>query len=132
MPPFLPFFIVGLVLAAVGWGGLVVLIMVTLPTLGPRWLFFFLLSLALSGTTLPLIHFLHRRFPSNPPAGAGVIMREAVLVAFYGGLLAWLQLGRVLTSAMAAFIAMGLVAIEFFIRLNERSRFKPKEDSENE
>ena len=29
-------------LAVIGWGGLVTLVFLTLPTVGPRWLFFFL------------------------------------------------------------------------------------------
>lgn len=132
MPPFLPFLITGLVLGLTGWAGLVALILYTLPTIGPRWLFFFLLTLALSGTALPVIHFFHRRFPSEPPVDSGVIIREAVLVSIYGNLLAWLQLGKVLNSALTVFLALGLALAEFFIRLRERTRFKPKEMAPDE
>lgn len=129
MLPFLPFLVSGIFLALVGWAGLAVLIITTLPTLGPRWLFFFLLTLAVSGTVLPVIHFLHRRFPSEPPADAGVVVREALLLGIYADLLAWLQLGHVLNSALTIVLAMGLIATEFLLRLRERSRFRPKETS---
>lgn len=132
MPSFLPILITGLVMALVGWGGLVALVLTTLPTLGPRWLFFFLLTLALSGTSLPVIHFLHRRFPSQPAAEIGVIIREAVLVSLYGNLIVWLQLGKVLNSALTIFLALGLGLIEFFLRLRERTRFRPKEIAQDE
>jgi hypothetical protein len=56
-----------LILALVGWGGLVYLWLFTVPTVGPRWLFFFLSVLALTGTVLPVVAFLNKRFPSQPP-----------------------------------------------------------------
>lgn len=128
MPPFLPFLITGLSLAAIGWGGLYVLITRTLPTLGPRWLFYFLLTLAVSGLVLPVYHFLHRRFPGEPPADAGVIVREAALTAIYVDLIAWLQLGKVLTPPMAVIIAGGMLLVELLMRIRERSRFKPRDE----
>jgi hypothetical protein len=90
---FWSFLWISIVLCLVGWGGLMMLIAFTLPTLGPRWLFFFLLDLALSGTALPVTYFFNRRFLSDPPVGNGVILREAMWVGVYGSLLAWLQLG---------------------------------------
>lgn len=132
MLPFLPFLLVGFLLALAGWGGLAYLFLYTLPTLVYRWLFFFFLSLALSGTILPLVHFLHRRFPSTPPSEAGVIVREAVLFGLYGGILAWLQLGRVLNPSLGVFVAAGIIIVELIIRLRERSRFKPSEETPGE
>jgi hypothetical protein len=127
--PFFPFLITGLFLALVGWGGLAVLVLTTLPTLGPRWLFFFFLTLGVSGLALPVMHILHRRFPSEPPVDSGVMIREAIMLGIYGDLLAWLQLGKVLNPALTVFLAAGLCAIEFLLRLRERSRFKPTESS---
>ncbi|HEY9087157.1 MAG TPA: hypothetical protein VIO36_03230 [Anaerolineaceae bacterium] len=127
MLPFLPIFLVGVFLALVGWGGLVLLILTTLPTIVPRWLFFFLLTLAASGTALPIIAFLHRRFPSDPPAETGVIVREAVLAGVFADLAAWLQLGKVLNAPLAGFLAAGILVIEILLRMYERTRFKPKE-----
>jgi hypothetical protein len=97
----------------------------TLPTVGPRWLFFFLSVLALTGTVLPVVAFLNRRFPSNPPAAPAVILREAIWVGIYGPTLAWLQIGRVLTPALAVLLATGLILIELLLRLRERSQWKP-------
>ena len=117
----------GLLLAVFGWGGLALLIRFLYPTLGPRWLFFFFLTLALCGTALPVIVFLHRRFPSEPKADWDTILRQTIWVGAYGNLLAWLQLGRVLTGFLAFFLALGFGLIEALLRLRERSRFEPQE-----
>ncbi len=122
---FWSFLWISIVLCLVGWGGLMMLIAFTLPTLGPRWLFFFLLDLALSGTALPVTYFFNRRFLSDPPVGNGVILREAMWVGVYGSLLAWLQLGRVLNSGQAMVLAVGLVLVETLLRLGERSSWSP-------
>jgi hypothetical protein len=125
--PFYLIVITSLFLALIGWGGLGVLFMYTLPTLGPRWLFFFLFMLALSGTVLPLVHFLNRRFPSTPPANGPVLVRQAMWVGIYGDLIAWLMMGRVFNSARAIFLAVGFIIIEILLRMSEQSRWKPKE-----
>jgi hypothetical protein len=113
------------ILAGVGFLGLVILVFATLPTLGPRWLFFFFITLLAVGVSLPLIHFLHRRFPSDPPTNTGIILRQAIWVGIYADLLVWLQLGRALDIARAIFIAIGLIVIEFLVRMRERSQFQP-------
>jgi hypothetical protein len=95
---FLSFLPAAIFLALVGWGGLAALIFYTLPTLGPRWLFFFLAVIALTGTSLPVVYFFNRRFPSTPPAEPGVYLRQAIWVGVYAGTLAWLQLGRMLSG----------------------------------
>ncbi len=120
----------GLVLGLVGWVGLMLLIWLTLPTLGPRWLFFFLLVVALSGMALPPAAFLNRRFPSTPPADGNIILRQAIWVGIYGSLLAWLQLGRVLNLALAVFLAAGFLLIEILLRLSEKSRWNPKDPAD--
>ena len=113
-------------LAIIGWGGLVAVVYLTLPTVGPRWLFFFMGVLALTGSALPFLAFLNRRFPSTPPATSGVILRQSLWVGIYGTTLAWLQIGRVLTLPMALVLAIGLVIIEWLMRLRERSQWKPE------
>ena len=118
-------FILSGVLAGSGFLGLVILIFATLPTLGPRWLFFFFLTLLAIGVSLPLIHFLHRRFPSEPLVNTGILLRQAIWVGVYVDLLVWLQLGRALDTARAVFIAIGLIVIEFLLRMRERSEFQP-------
>jgi hypothetical protein len=108
-----------------GWGGLIALIITTLPTVGPRWLFFFLCVLAITGTMLPIIAFLNRRFPSTPPPTAMVVVRQSLWFAIYGATLIWLQMGRVLNPALAILLAIGLALIEFLLRLSEKSQWKP-------
>lgn len=117
--------ITGLVLGGIGWVGLVLLFILTVPTLGPRWLMFFLVTLAVCGPALPIVHYLHRRFPSKPAATGGVLVREAIMVGAYADVMLWLQFGKALNFALAAFVAVGLIAIELLIRLRERNTWTP-------
>ncbi len=107
-----------------GWGGLVALVISTLPTVGPRWLFFFLCVLAVTGTMMPVTAFLNRRFPSTPPPTTIAVVRQALWFAVYVSTLAWLQMGRVLNAALAILLAIGLGLIEFLLRLSEKSQWK--------
>ena len=118
----------GLLFASLGWAGLAFLVLFTLPTLGPRWLFFFFLMVALSGTSLPIIAFLHRRFPTDPPANSSAILRQSIWIGVYGSLLAWLKLGRVLSISLIFFLAIGFMITETLIRMRERSHWKPGEE----
>jgi hypothetical protein len=124
-PPVTSFLPTAFILAAIGWAGLFFLLSRTLPTVGSRWLFFFLSVLALTGTVLPVVAFLNRRFPSNPPATPGVILRQSLWIGIYGPTLAWLRIPRVLTAALAVLLAIGLILIEVLLRLRERSQWKP-------
>ena len=125
-PPVRTFIPAALILALIGWGGLYALLNFTIPTVGPRWLFFFLSVLALTGTSLPIVAFLNQRFPSTPPVSSGVIVREALWIGIYFPTLAWLQLGRVLTPALIMLLAIGFIAIEILLRFRERSQWKPQ------
>lgn len=122
---FRPFGLSSLILMLVGWGGLYLLITQTLPYVWPRWAFFALALIAITGTTLPIVYFFHRRFPEATPAEPGVIIRQALWFGVYGATLAWLQLGRFVTIYVILGLAGGLVAIEYFTRLRERARWKP-------
>ena len=119
--------ITSLILALPGWFGLAFLFLYTLPTLGPRWLFFFFFMMALSGTVLPVVYFLNLRFPSTPVANGPVFVRQAMWVGIYGDLIVWLMMGRVFNSARAIFLAIGFIIIEILLRMSERSHWKPKE-----
>lgn len=127
LPSFWSFLWISLVLSVIGWGGLVLLVFMSLPTLGPRWLFFFLFTLAFSGLAMPVAYFLNRRFPSDPPVDGSVVLREGMWCGVFFSLLAWLQMGRVLTPGLAFVLAMGLVLVEFLLRLSERSQYSPNE-----
>lgn len=123
--PFKPFGISALLLILFGWGGLLAVIYLSVPIIWFRFLFFVLLILALTGTVLPIVYFFHRRFPSEPPAEPNVIVRQAVWFGVYGATLAWLQLGRLVTVYVILGLAGGILAIEYFLRLRERARWKP-------
>lgn len=113
-----------ILLFILGWGGLAGLIITTLPTVGPRWLFFFLCVLAITGTMMPITAFLNRRFPSTPPPTPMVVVRQALWFAVYISTLIWLQMGRVLNPALVILLAIGLGLIEFLLRLSEKSQWK--------
>ena len=121
------FTLLGVIFAILGWVGLYLLVTYTLPTIGPRWLFYFLVMIAMSGTFMPVTAYLNKRFTSNPPVEGNVVLRQAMWWGIYGDMLAWLQLGRLLTSDIAMFIFFGFVVLEFFLRLRENSQWKPKE-----
>ena len=112
-------------LALIGFAGLAYLFVDALPTLGARWLFFFLGVLAVTGVFLPVAAFLNLRFPTEPPANLNAILRESLWVGIYVAMLAWLQLGRVLTPLLSLLIFVGLALVEFLIRLREKSRWQP-------
>jgi len=121
---FLPVF---LILSITGLVGLVLVIFVFLPYLGPRWLFFFFGVMAISGIAIPIAYYLNRRFASDSPAEKNVIIRQALWFGIYGATISWLQMGRVLNSGMAFILAAAFILIEVLLRLWERSHWKPKE-----
>lgn len=127
-PSFRPYLILTLLLAVGGWAGLYALLQFTLPTLWPRWGFYALLVLALTGTAIPFSYLYNAFLSSQPTGDPKVIIRQAMWVGFYGALLAWLQLGRVLTFGLAVAIGAGVVVIEYAIRLVERAQTAPRED----
>jgi hypothetical protein len=129
---FKPFGISALLLLFPGWGGLYFIITQTLPYVWPRWGFFVLALMALTGTVLPIVFFFHKRFPDEKPAEAGVIVRQAVWFGVYGATLAWLQLGRLVTVYVILGLAGGLLAIEYLIRLREKSHWKPPAQTDDQ
>ena len=113
------------ILAGLGWLGLLLLIVFIIPDLLPRWFFFVLWLMALTGSAVPFVRFLNRRFaPALPPAS--VLLRQSLWVGLWGAACAWLQLGRVLSLPIALMLAAGLGAIEWFLRMRERSRWAPE------
>ena len=124
-PPTRIFLPAAFLLMVAGWGGLYSLVQYTSPNGGTRWAMFFALVLAVSGTALPVVAFLNRRFPSTPPVNPGVVLREAVWVGIYVPTLARLQTARLLTPALALLLACGFLLAEFSIRLRERAHYRP-------
>lgn len=112
-------------MAGVGWPALVLLINVSLPTVGPRWFFFFLWSLAVTGTSLPFIWVLHRRLNLQRTVPASVLLRQSLLVGLFAALCAWLQVNRSLTLPLAMMLGFGIAALEWFLRIIERTSWRP-------
>jgi len=115
------------ILMLLGWGGLAAILNFNIPSGGSRWVFFFCAVLALTGTALPVVAHLNCRFPSNPPPSPAIIVRQAIWIGIYLPTLAWLRLGRVLTPSLALLLALGLILIEWLLRLRERSQWKPEQ-----
>ena len=129
---FKPFGLMSLTMMIVGWGGLYFLVNETLPSVWPRWAFFFLVLVALTGTVLPIVYFFHRRFPGDKPAETSVIVRQALWFGVYGATLLWLQLDELVTIYVILGLAGGLAAIEYFIRLREKAHWKPPIPSDDQ
>lgn len=111
----------GVLLGVGGWLLLARLVESTPPLAFPRWLFFILLYIAVTGSALPFIGYLHRRFSRyNPPTG-GVILRQGMWFGLLAVTLAWLQMTRALTWASAGFLILAILVIEIFLRLRERA-----------
>lgn len=114
--------IAAIIMAVVGWVGLIFLLFTTLPTVGPRWLFFFLSTLAITGTALPFVWLLHRRFSENGSVPSSTLLREALLFTLYVEVLIWLQINRSLSLSLAILFALSLIGIGYLLRILERSR----------
>ncbi len=132
LPTFMPILISSIILNILGWVGLFLLFVFTVPTLFPRWLFFFLLTLAIAGLSLPFSYLLHRRFSEPDSVDTGVLVREALFAGIFGDLLAWLQLGRMLTTVRGFLIFAGFAVIELLLRWREKSKWRPKEPQSDE
>lgn len=122
---FRPYLTATIVLVVIGWGIAAFAVLTLPPTVWARWLLFFGGTIGLTGLSLPATWFLNLRFPSNPPVGAAVIMRQAVWVGVYGALLTWLQQERLVTLWTGLGLAAGLGAIEYLIRMRENARWQP-------
>lgn len=114
----------GLVLALTGGLGLMLLLTTTLPTVGPRWLFFFLTTMTVTGLALPFVWLLNVRFSQRRSPSPGVLARESLLVALYVDIALWLQINRSLSLPVALLIGAGLATLEWFLRLLDASSGK--------
>jgi len=122
---FRPYIASTISLFIIGWGCAALAVFTLSPTVWARWLLFFGGTLGLTSLALPATWFLNLRFPSKPPAGAAVIVRQAVWVGVYGSLLTWLQQERLVTLWTGLGLAAGLVAIEYLVRMRENVRWQP-------
>ncbi len=122
---FRPYIASTISLFIIGWGGAALAVLMLTPTVWARWLLFFGGSLGLTSLALPVTWFLNLRFPSEPPVGPAVIVRQAIWVGVYGALLTWLQQERLVTLWTGLGLAAGLVAIEYLVRMRENARWQP-------
>ena len=122
---FRPYIASSICLFVIGWGSAAYAVFGLTPTDWARWLLFFGGTLGLTGLSLPATWFLNLRFPSEPPAGAAIILRQAIWVGVYGALLIWLQQERLVTLWTGLGLAIGLVAIEYLVRMRENARWQP-------
>jgi hypothetical protein len=123
---FRPYLASTISLFILGWGAAVIAIIMLTPTVWARWLLFLGGTLGLTSLGLPIMWFLNLRFKSNPPAGAAVIVRQAIWVGVYGAVLIWLQQVRLVTIWSSLGLAAGLIAIEYLVRMREKARWQPK------
>ena len=124
LPPFGKILIITLFLVLIGGSGLVFTLFMLEPRLGPRWMFFFFLVIFGAGIALPGSYIIQRRFAKDY-VPSSVLVREAILFGTYLALLAWLQLGRILTNLITAIIGVGFLLFEMLLRMAERSAFNP-------
>jgi len=129
LPPFGKIFITALLLSVMGLGGLAFILITLEPTLWPRWLFYFFLTMAGTGVALPAIYILQRRL-AKQYVPARILIREGLLFGIYLDLLAWLQIGRIATNLVVFLLAGGLILLEYFLRMAEKATFRADEYSD--
>jgi len=130
LPPFGKILISSVFLTILGGGGLAFIFIFYEPTLGPRWMFFFFLTIIGAGIALPISYLIQRRF-TNQVVLSKVLIREAVLFGVFLALIAWLQLGRILTNLIIVIISIGFILIEMLLRMAEKATFKADENAES-
>lgn len=129
LPPFRKILVTSLLLGTIGVGGLFFIFFNMEPTLGPRWLFFFFLTISGAGVALPVVYVIQRRAASQY-VPANVLLREAILFGVFLDLLAWLQIGRIASNLITLLLAGGLVLLEVFLRMAEKATFRADEYSD--
>jgi len=129
LPPFGKIFLTSLVLTGLGGGGLLFIIVFLEPTLGPRWLFFFFLTLIAAGIALPIAYLVQRRL-AKQYVPTRVLVREAIFFSVFVDLLAWLQIGRIISNLIILILAGGVILLEVFLRMAEKATFKADEFSD--
>ena len=130
-PSFRPYTYSTVFLFILGWGGLYLLSIFSLPTVWPRWAFFALWIMALTATSIPIIYFIITRF-STSKFEPHVMLRQALWLGIFGATLAWLQLARLVNIYVIISLAIGIIAIESLLRIRERARWRVPDVDEDE
>ncbi len=116
------------IMAGVGWVLLYRLVVGSLPLALQRWLFFILLYVAVTGTVLPFVWYLNVRFSRFYAATGGIILRQGMWFGLFAVTATWLQMTRALSTPTAFFLGLAMAAIEFFLRMRERSQQQASQD----
>jgi hypothetical protein len=124
LPPFNSILTTALILFGIGAVGLTLIFILTVPTLGPRWLMFFLAPFVFTGIAMPFVWLLNRRLAVRFSTSGTIIVREALFLGIYVDLMLWLQFGKVLNFALGVFLLVGIILIEGLLRWRENSQFK--------
>ncbi len=113
-------------LALIGWLGLAALFVYVNPNIGPLpwWSFYVLALMAITGTAVPFVHLLNRRF-GREAVPAAVILRQAMWVGVFLTTASWMLRSGLLNPATAVLLLVALVGVEWFLRLRERARWAP-------
>jgi len=109
---------IAIVLAVLGWAGLLYLVNYVHPTLPVQAAFLVLWGVALIGMAFPVMLALHRRFLGE--RSLWTVWRQSAWIGIFGVLAAWLQLNRVLNVATAAILAGVLIVLEVILSLRAR------------
>ncbi|HAJ05778.1 MAG TPA: hypothetical protein DCL76_04415 [Chloroflexi bacterium] len=117
-------YITSATLIFIGWGGVLSLLLLTVPTVEARWLFFVLGTSAITGTAMPFVVFLSKRFDKKP-IKVNVLLRRSIWVGVIVSILTWLQLGRALTWNISILVISIIIGIEWLIEIRERSLWNP-------
>jgi hypothetical protein len=126
--PILPLIFFCTLLSLIGWSGLGLIILYLPPTIGPRWLFFFALFIAISTMFVPVFYLINQRIERDRELSIIPSIRESLELAFYINLLVWLLMGKVFDGVTAFLLLVVLTGIEVLIRMIERSRFNPRKN----
>jgi predicted ABC-type sugar transport system permease subunit len=117
-------------LAAVGWNGLLLTIYYLPNHVGALWLFFTLLSLALTGTAIPLHQLFNQR--SNEPVAPPILLRRSIWVAIWGILSCWLAIRGSLNLVLLGLLAISCGTIEWLWELRAKVAWQPIDEAQSE
>ena len=105
-----------------GWGGLLYMVISTRPRIGGEiWLFFILLQIAVTGTSIPILCLVSQRLrPMNDRVPlAGVVVRRGVWIGIIVVTCAWLMIPRYMSLPILLILVLLFVVIEVFLRNRE-------------
>lgn len=116
------YFPLSILLAIPGLIGLLILFRGTEPTLFPRILFFVFMMLTFSGLGLMPCAYLNAYLTKDGMTRQRVVVRQATWVGMFFTVIAWFQVGRILSTSVAVVTAIGFILIEFLFLMRDKSR----------